>query len=1247
MNREKAEKLLAALIFDDLDASSKAELTAYLETDDELRERLADMRMAVKVTADAVQNELERTLDKKRLQKLSRLAGKRNNRSVFFTMRYLAAAAAILAMIALPAFFIFMPSLQKAAYSNMAMVAESASPELKPEMDLSGGRNRTILASESSSKFDIDFTGGTRFERFDSEDMGYSQSGQQSPKDERVIAQVFDVENPYSDTIRGGSIKGGNISRDYYGRISDSDKDGIAGGKTSGSITGTMGGGYGGGYGGGGYGGGGMGMGGRGGMDGGIYNEDLNANVTTGSHLPWWKIQNDQSSSTRSPSILTDPSSNITKGNGASQDVVNQSEPSGSPGITGRGSRGAPIDRIDSTISYNRYQNNPIVNGQFALGREVEGIDAPEKVTGIDSEPTLALNSRGFTVEDGKMSDLRTDPASITPSTRKPAPGPPAFVGTPAPAPQVRRNRTTTTAGGVVSSSKMTPPKKPATPTETVLGEWGEPAGVGPKPEHEAELVEMPQGAAREGLEPTTRGYNALISDISANRSSVRHPTSQTEYAGIPEAIEKDRDGDGIVEGKAKAPILGDIPMLGSLSKDESTKDSAVLEDARKKTETAALTKQIRESMEAERTKAVSNYEDRISRFQEEQRYEEALGQLDKLLAVDPSNQRAQIQRQTLEHVVSYIEQRERGEELKSEELNEILQVQRKSIPYSEEINYPQNWKDLSEQRKAALAKSLPEDSSIPVPVTEPDAKRQLEGAEAMGNISGNIVSPDGEDDKDAERLKELVTELAEKYPPIECRLEGTLVEVLDEDEFNLPLASRFKPVPVNPWVMTERDALSTFALDVDTASYTLSRRYISSGYLPPAGAVRMEEFINYFNYQYPQQSDRTFKVHAEAAASPFAAEGKNLTLLKIGVKARTLGRDQQKPAHLVFVIDTSASMGQPERLPLIQQALSLLLDNLKPADRVTLITCSDQARLLLDTVPVSERERIRQVIHAVQPSGTTNLLAGLQLGYTTARRAYSARQINQVVLCSDGVANVGQTEAEAVLKAVAEDRKQGITITCVGVGYGTYNDAFMESLANQGDGSYVFLDSLRQAQRVFAEQLAATLHTVAKDARIQVSFNPDRVRRYRLIGYENRDIEDARFRDDTIDAGEVGSGQCSTALYELELINGPSASQFDDFGTVFVRYRNADTDQIEEISCDLENSIARTRTVENSPYFYLAAAAAQFAEILRQSEHVQGSNLTDVLVTAEKVSRVLGLDRDVRELAELIRRSENLPRAQ
>jgi Ca-activated chloride channel family protein len=469
--------------------------------------------------------------------------------------------------------------------------------------------------------------------------------------------------------------------------------------------------------------------------------------------------------------------------------------------------------------------------------------------------------------------------------------------------------------------------------------------------------------------------------------------------------------------------------------------------------------------------------------------------------------------------------------------------------------------------------------------------------------------------------------------------------KALDEDASDLPSESRFKVVPVNPWVMTERDAQSTFALDVDTASYALCRRYIRSGFLPPIGAVRMEEFINAFDYAYPQRDMPTFSVYAEGAPSPFAPAGQDLTLLKIAVKARTVGRDQRRAAHLVFVIDASASMGQADRLGVVQSALNLLTDRLSEGDRVSLITCANEARLHLEAVSARQKGAIRQTIDVIQPAGPTNLLAGLKLGYAVARRAFVAGQINQVVLCSDGVANVGQVEADAVLEEVAEDRQQGITLTCVGVGYGAYNDAFLEALADHGDGRYVFLDAAPEAQESFVGQLTDTLQTVAKDARIQVQFDPACVRRYRLIGYENRDIEDQRFRDDTIDAGEVGSGQCSTALYELELTN-QSGARDATLGTVFVRYRDMETDKIEEISRPLAGSIVRRRSVEEDPRFFLAAGAARFAEWLRQSEHAQHTSLPEVQRLLDDVSAVLPLDRDIQELAALAHQAESLPRA-
>lgn len=495
-------------------------------------------------------------------------------------------------------------------------------------------------------------------------------------------------------------------------------------------------------------------------------------------------------------------------------------------------------------------------------------------------------------------------------------------------------------------------------------------------------------------------------------------------------------------------------------------------------------------------------------------------------------------------------------------------------------------------------------------------------------------------------RTGDIVAKTVEGLPPVMMQIDRDFDPNTSEPAESLSVPSQFREEPVNPWVLTERDAVSTFALDADTASYALCRRYIHSGYLPPTGAVRMEEFINAFDYAYPQRDDATFAVYAEAAPSPFAQAGQDLTLLKIAVKARTVGRDQRRAAHLVFVVDASASMGQADRLPLIQSALSLLVDKLSEADRVSLITCASEARLHLEAVPASQKDAIRRTIEAIQPAGPTNLMAGLRLGYAMARKAFVAGRINQVVLCSDGVANVGQTQAEAVLGSVAEDRKQGITLTCVGVGYGAYNDAFLEAMADRGDGRYVFLDASKEAGEALVGQLAATLETVARDARIQVRFSPDRVRRYRLIGYENRQVEDRRFRDDTIDAGEVGSGQCSTALYELELAPGVRGGGDAGLGTVFVRYRQGETGQIEEISRPLADSIVRRRSVEEDPRFFLAAGVARFAEWLRQSEHAARTSPRDIQRLLDQVAAALPLDRDVQDLAALSHRAENLPRA-
>ena len=464
-----------------------------------------------------------------------------------------------------------------------------------------------------------------------------------------------------------------------------------------------------------------------------------------------------------------------------------------------------------------------------------------------------------------------------------------------------------------------------------------------------------------------------------------------------------------------------------------------------------------------------------------------------------------------------------------------------------------------------------------------------------------------------------------------------------DEDEERGVLPEPL-PVVVNPFVMTAEDPFSTFAIDTDTASYALSRIYIRERkQAPPAGSVRVEEFVNAFDYNYTRQDERTFTVQAQAAPSPFRS---GLTLLKVGIRGKVIGREGRKPAHLVFIVDTSGSMAKPDRLPLVQHALSLLVEQLGAVDRVSLVTYGTSTRLLLEAVPASQRATILATVDSLQCVGSTNLLGGLELGYQMAARAFRSGEVNRIILCSDGVTNIGSSDAKTILQRVSKYRAQGITLTAVGFGAGAYNDALLEQLANKGDGDYVFVDTEKEARRVFVEELAATLQTIAKDVKIQVEFSPQRVRRYRLLGYENRDIADADFRNDTVDAGEVGSGKSATALYELELLDTDTAQMPPDIGTVYVRYRDVDTARVEEVSTRLRQAMLQTLTPEAQPRFFLAACAAEFAELLRGSPYVRDTSLADVRHVLEKAAVQLPLDERVQELLELVKSAPGLPQA-
>lgn len=450
-----------------------------------------------------------------------------------------------------------------------------------------------------------------------------------------------------------------------------------------------------------------------------------------------------------------------------------------------------------------------------------------------------------------------------------------------------------------------------------------------------------------------------------------------------------------------------------------------------------------------------------------------------------------------------------------------------------------------------------------------------------------------------------------------------------------------FDDAGTNPFIDTEDDNFSTFGMDVDTASYTVMRRYLRDGYLPPSEAIRVEEFVNALDYNYAPPTDEAFAIHLEGAPSKFG-EGKRLRLLRIGIQGRVIPDTDRKDAILTFVVDVSGSMRRENRLGLVKQALTLLLEQLRPSDKVGIVVYGSHARVVLPHTSIVNREHILTAIRSLAPEGATNAEAGLRMGYKLATQNASRDAINRVILCSDGVANVGQTGPEAILTEIRTYVKEGVTLTTVGFGMGNYNDVLMEQLANNGNGSYTYVDTLSEAKRIFVENLTGTLQIIAKDAKIQVEFNPETVSRFRLLGYENRRLAHEDFRNDTVDAGEVGAGHSVTALYEIKLHNDAVGK----LATVAIRHEDPDTGHVTEVNESIATDALRGTFEEATPTFQLAASVAEFAEILRGSFWAQEGSLEGVRQTLEGIlphleakTREHGLRNE--ELLSLIRKAQ------
>ncbi|MBL0215035.1 MAG: von Willebrand factor type A domain-containing protein [Myxococcales bacterium] len=421
-----------------------------------------------------------------------------------------------------------------------------------------------------------------------------------------------------------------------------------------------------------------------------------------------------------------------------------------------------------------------------------------------------------------------------------------------------------------------------------------------------------------------------------------------------------------------------------------------------------------------------------------------------------------------------------------------------------------------------------------------------------------------------------------------------------------------------NPFHRVATAPLSTFSADVDTASYSNTRRFLRDGKLPPKDAVRIEELINYFTYDYPQPAKgEPFSITTEVTASPWNAK---LQLVRIGLKAPAIDDAQVPARNLVFLLDVSGSMSDANKLPLLKQAMNLLVNQLRPQDKIAIVTYAGNAGLALPATSGREKDTIRNAIFRLEPGGSTNGAAGIQLAYDLAEKNSTKGAINRVILATDGDFNVGTTSEGDLSRLIEKERERGVFLTVLGFGMGNTKDSTMEKLADRGNGNYAYIDTIDEARKVLVKEAGATLVTVAKDVKLQVEFNPALVAGYRLLGYENRLLKDEDFNDDKKDAGEIGAGHAVTALYEIVPAGVPvPAAKVDDLKyqtkpapnasagsgellTVKVRYKAPDGKTSKLLSRPLANQ--PTELAKASADLRWAAAIAGFGMMLRESPH-------------------------------------------
>lgn len=449
-----------------------------------------------------------------------------------------------------------------------------------------------------------------------------------------------------------------------------------------------------------------------------------------------------------------------------------------------------------------------------------------------------------------------------------------------------------------------------------------------------------------------------------------------------------------------------------------------------------------------------------------------------------------------------------------------------------------------------------------------------------------------------------------------------------------------FRHEGVNPFVDPAEDPLSTFALDVDTGSYTITRRFLNEGHLPPKGVARVEEFVNYFKKGYAPPRSGDFAIQIDGMPSPFAhADQGHYYLLRVGLRGRPVMPEERTRAQIVLVLDKSGSMAQGDRLEMLKEALGVLVTELHPDDEVGIVAFNRWPEVVRELRPVGDGDKLWRQIQSMRPDGSTNVGEGLHEGYKMMRRWRKDGWIHRIILCSDGVANVDRTGFADILGYV-QAGSDDITLSTVGIGMGNYNDTFLEQLANAGEGQYAYIDQLDEAVRFFHDDLVGTLQLIARDAKAQIAFDPEQVERYRLLGYENRDVADHDFRDNSVDAGEVGAGHEVTAIYELKLRPDCHSTHLADLR---LRYQQAQNDFLVELEETIERSDLRDALGEAPEDLVLDACVAEFAEILRGSYWAKSNTPAAVLDQLYRLSAFTIQRPEVAEFIHLVERASAL----